>query len=146
MLSPAARAAVSRGAPHTPGRRLLVVEDNPVNQRVAQHMLLKLGHTVDVAQNGRDALEHLSVNRYDLVLMDCQMPEMDGLEATAIIRDPTSTVRDHAIPIIAMTANAFAEDRERCLAVGMNDFLRQARQPHGAGGHDREVDVLGRRG
>jgi two-component system, sensor histidine kinase and response regulator len=65
-------------------------------------------------------LEHAA---FDLVLMDCQMPEMDGLEATEQIRNPGSSVLDHAVPVIAMTANAFAEDRERCLAAGMDDFL-----------------------
>jgi signal transduction histidine kinase/CheY-like chemotaxis protein len=105
------------------GRRILVVEDNIVNQRVAQHMLLRLGHVVDLAQNGREALERLSADPYDLVLMDCQMPEMDGFEATTHIRRPDSGVLDHDIPIVAMTANAFDEDRERCLAAGMNDFL-----------------------
>jgi len=108
---------------YRPGRRILVVEDNPINQRIAEHMLRKLGHTMDLAQHGREALELLSAHRYDLVLMDCQMPEMDGIEATAHIRNPASSVLDHDIPVIAMTANAFAEDRERCLAVGMNDFL-----------------------
>jgi signal transduction histidine kinase/ActR/RegA family two-component response regulator len=105
------------------GRRLLVVEDNPTNQRVAEHMLTKLGHSVEIAQNGREALERLAQEHFDLVLMDCQMPEMDGLEATAHIRNETSAVLDHGVPIVAMTANAFAEDRDRCLAVGMNDFL-----------------------
>jgi signal transduction histidine kinase/ActR/RegA family two-component response regulator len=107
----------------TQGRRLLVVEDNAINQRVAQHMLTKLGHRVDVAQNGREALERLAREHYDLVFMDCQMPEMDGFEATRQIRNCESAVLDHAVPVIAMTANAFSEDRERCLAVGMNDFL-----------------------
>jgi signal transduction histidine kinase/CheY-like chemotaxis protein len=107
----------------TSGRRILVVEDNIVNQRVAQHMLLRLGHAVDLAENGRKAIERLSRDPYDLVLMDCQMPEMDGFEATIHIRRPDSGVLDRDIPIIAMTANAFDEDRKRCLAVGMNDFL-----------------------
>jgi signal transduction histidine kinase/CheY-like chemotaxis protein len=107
----------------TSGRRILVVEDNLVNQRVAQHMLLRLGHAVDLAENGREALVRLSASQYDLVLMDCQMPEMDGFEATTQIRRPDSTVLDRDVPIIAMTANAFDEDRKRCLAAGMNDFL-----------------------
>ena len=109
-------AAVHRGS-------VLLVEDNFVNQRVAVYMLTKLGATVDVANHGREALELLSRTRYDLVLMDCQMPEMDGFEATRIIRDPVSSVLDHEVPVIAMTANAFPEDRSRALNAGMNDFI-----------------------
>jgi signal transduction histidine kinase/CheY-like chemotaxis protein len=105
------------------GRRVLVVEDNPVNQRVAEHMLTKLGHRVQLAQNGREALEVLAREHFDVVLMDCHMPEMDGFEATTRIREGAAGVLDRSVPILAMTANAFAEDRERCIAVGMNDFL-----------------------
>jgi signal transduction histidine kinase/ActR/RegA family two-component response regulator len=120
----AAAPPVSRPMPAAASaRRVLVVEDNAINQRVAQHMLSKMGCAVDIANNGREALTRLSEQRYELVLMDCQMPEMDGLEATSHIRDPASTVLDHAVPVVAMTANAFAEDRDRCLAAGMNDFL-----------------------
>jgi signal transduction histidine kinase/CheY-like chemotaxis protein len=103
--------------------RLLLVEDNFVNQRVAVYMLTKLGYRVDVAPHGREAIDMLGKFNYALVLMDCQMPEMDGFEATRCIRDRNSTVRDHDIPVIAMTANAFPEDRARALACGMNDFL-----------------------
>jgi two-component system sensor histidine kinase/response regulator len=103
--------------------RVLLVEDNFVNQRVAVYMLTKLGHQVDVAKHGREAIDMLGKADYDLVLMDCQMPEMDGFEATRVIRDRSSAVIDHDIPVIAMTANAFPEDRERALACGMNDFL-----------------------
>jgi signal transduction histidine kinase/CheY-like chemotaxis protein len=103
--------------------RLLLVEDNFVNQRVAVYMLAKLGHQADVAKNGREAIDMLSTSDYGLVLMDCQMPEMDGFEATRVIRDRASSVIDHDIPVIAMTANAFPEDRARALASGMNDFL-----------------------
>jgi CheY-like chemotaxis protein len=103
--------------------RLLLVEDNFVNQRVAVYMLTKLGYLVDVAKHGREAIDMLSKSRYDLVLMDCQMPEMDGLEATRIIRDRSSTVLDHEVPVVAMTANAFPDDRARALVCGMNDFL-----------------------
>lgn len=105
------------------GGRLLLVEDNFVNQRVALYMLNKLGHRVDVARHGREAVAMLAKATYDLVLMDCQMPEMDGFEATRIIRDRNSSVLDHDVPVIAMTANAFPEDRARALAGGMNDFL-----------------------
>jgi len=103
--------------------RVLLVEDNFVNQRVAVYMLSKLGAQVDVAKHGREAIEILKNACYDLVLMDCQMPEMDGFEATRMIRDPSSAVLDHDVPVVAMTANAFAEDRARALAAGMNDFL-----------------------
>jgi signal transduction histidine kinase/ActR/RegA family two-component response regulator len=103
--------------------RVLLVEDNFVNQRVAVYMLAKLGHHVDVAKHGREAVEMLSKYGYDLVLMDCQMPEMDGFEATRVIRDRSSAVLDHEIPVVAMTANAFPEDRARALACGMNDYL-----------------------
>jgi signal transduction histidine kinase/FixJ family two-component response regulator len=110
--------------PATPlAGRVLLVEDNAVNQKVAAHVLAKMGLEVDVAQHGRDAIERLCTARYDAVLMDCQMPEMDGFEATRIIRDRGSRVLDHDVPILAMTANAFAEDRERCLLAGMDDFL-----------------------
>ncbi|HEY2591334.1 MAG TPA: ATP-binding protein, partial [Steroidobacteraceae bacterium] len=103
--------------------RLLLVEDNFVNQRVALYMLAKLGYHVDLANDGREALRRLGKERYDLVLMDCQMPELDGFEATRLIRDPTSEVLDHDVPIVAMTANAFPEDRARSLECGMSDFL-----------------------
>jgi signal transduction histidine kinase/ActR/RegA family two-component response regulator len=103
--------------------RLLLVEDNFVNQRVALYMLAKLGYQVDLANDGREAVHRLSKERYDLVLMDCQMPEMDGFEATRLIRDPTSGVLDHDVPIVAMTANAFPEDRARSLECGMSDFM-----------------------
>ncbi len=119
-------AAASPVATSTAGRRavrLLLVEDNFVNQRVAVYMLNKLGYQVDVALHGREALGMLAKLEYDLVLMDCQMPEMDGFEATRTIRDRNSSVLDHEVPVIAMTANAFPEDRARALACGMNDFL-----------------------
>jgi CheY-like chemotaxis protein/anti-sigma regulatory factor (Ser/Thr protein kinase) len=113
-----------RAAPPTPERtRVLLVEDNFVNQRVAMYMLTKLGYPYDVARDGREALERLRSGHYGIVLMDCQMPEMDGFEATRRIRDPRTDVTDHDVPIIAMTANAFPEDRARSMASGMNDFL-----------------------
>jgi signal transduction histidine kinase/ActR/RegA family two-component response regulator len=121
---PGAGPSLSGGAPRSPGSaRLLLVEDNFVNQRVALYMLAKLGFQVDVANDGREAIERLSNAHYELVLMDCQMPEMDGFEATKLVRDPGSGVLDHEVPIIAMTANAFPEDRARSIGCGMNDFL-----------------------
>jgi signal transduction histidine kinase/ActR/RegA family two-component response regulator len=124
-LTPPAPAPAASAAPATPvpPARLLLVEDNFVNQRVALYMLAKLGYHVDLANDGREALDRLGKERYDLVLMDCQMPEMDGFEATRLIRDPSSAILDHDVPIVAMTANAFPEDRARSLECGMSDFL-----------------------
>ncbi len=105
------------------GHRILLVEDNPVNQQVALALLKKLGYRAEAVDNGADAVRLLERETFDLVLMDCQMPVMDGYEATRIVRDPSSAVRDHRIPIVALTANAMAGDRERCLAVGMSDYM-----------------------
>jgi len=102
---------------------ILVVEDNATNQKVVMHMLARLGHRADAVGNGIEALLALEMIRYDLVLMDCQMPEMDGYDATRAIRAADSRVLDRGIPIIALTAGAMQEDRERALAVGMDDYL-----------------------
>ena len=101
--------------------RVLVAEDNEINQRIALRILEKSGFAADVVGNGRLALEALKRGHYDLVLMDVQMPEMDGFEATAAIRKLDSAIRE--IPIIAMTANAMAGDRERCISAGMDDYI-----------------------
>jgi signal transduction histidine kinase/AmiR/NasT family two-component response regulator len=101
----------------------LVAEDNAVNQMIIQAMLKQLGHTVTVVANGRQALEALAGNHYDVVLMDCNMPELDGMEATRRIRAGAAGVRDVHVTVIALTANAMDGDREKCLAAGMDDFL-----------------------
>ena len=125
--------------------RILLVEDNPVNQEVARIMLESLDHQIDISETGREAVNAVFRTTYDLILMDCQMPEMDGYEATRIIREreiqlsnlsPQSSVllmpnTEHQtpntelarLPIIAMTANAMTGDRERCLAAGMDDYI-----------------------
>jgi PAS domain S-box-containing protein len=102
---------------------ILLVEDNAINQMVAQLPLKKIGYHVDTVSNGLEAIQALQNTAYDLVLMDCQMPEMDGFTATTEIRAPNSTVLNPNIPIIAMTARALSDDREFCIAAGMNDYL-----------------------
>ncbi|MBZ5592429.1 MAG: response regulator [Acidobacteriia bacterium] len=103
--------------------RILLVEDNLTNQQVALGILKRLGLGADSVPNGAEAIKTLESNSYDMVLMDVQMPVLDGLEATRQIRDPRSAVRNRAIPIVAMTAHAMQGDRERCLDAGMNDYV-----------------------
>ncbi len=105
------------------GVRILLAEDNRINQKVAQALLHKLGYKADVVANGLEAVQALELINYDLVLMDCLMPEMDGFKATAMIRDASSKVLSHVVPIIAMTANAMMGDREDCIIAGMDDYL-----------------------
>ncbi len=105
-----------------PGLHILLAEDNPVNQLLAVRVLEKRGHRVEVAVNGRDALDKLQLSDFDLVLMDVQMPDMDGFEATTTLREKEGTTGRH-LPVIAMTAYALQGDRERCLAAGMDDYV-----------------------
>lgn len=102
--------------------RILLAEDNAVNQKLASRLLEKQGHNVVIAANGRQALAQLETEGFDLVLMDVQMPEMDGFEATTTIRKMEETTGTH-LPIVAMTAHAMQGDKERCLAAGMDGYL-----------------------
>ena len=102
--------------------RILLAEDNAVNQKLASRLLEKHGHNVVTAANGRQALERLENESFDLVLMDVQMPEIDGFEATAAIRKKEEATGTH-LPIMAMTAHAMQGDKERCLAAGMDGYL-----------------------
>jgi CheY-like chemotaxis protein len=107
--------------PETAVVRVLLVEDTPINQKVATRQLEKLGCRVDAASTGTHAIVLLQKASYDLVLMDCQMPEMDGYTATRVIRGLEEGKRH--TPIIAMTASATEADRDRCLAAGMDDYV-----------------------
>jgi CheY-like chemotaxis protein len=102
---------------------ILLAEDDPVSQELATGILQKGGHSVVVVGNGREALAALGRQHFDLILMDVQMPEMDGIEATQTIRSPQSSSFDPDVPIIGMTAHALKEDRERCLEAGMSGYV-----------------------
>jgi CheY-like chemotaxis protein len=102
--------------------KILVVEDNVVNQKLLVRLLERRGYRVDVAANGREAVEATARITYDCIFMDCQMPDMDGFAATAAIRQREAITGQH-VPILAMTANVMQGDRERCLAAGMDDYM-----------------------
>ena len=120
--------ALPREAAPRRGLRILLAEDNRVNQAVASRILAKLGHILVIANNGLEAIEQLKQQAFDLVLMDVQMPEMDGILATKAIREHEKSTHDH-IPIIAMTAHAMTGDRARCLAAGMDGFVTKPINP-----------------
>jgi CheY-like chemotaxis protein len=116
-------APAAEGKNDTPSprpERILIAEDNRINQKVVQGLLKKFGFNTEIANNGREALELTQQHHYDLLFMDCQMPEMDGYEATHQIRQH---LKSDTLPIVAMTANAMDGDMEKCLACGMNDYI-----------------------
>ncbi|MDD2664773.1 MAG: ATP-binding protein [Dechloromonas sp.] len=119
---PTETGAANGGDIGLPPLRILLVEDSPTNQKVADGMLTRQGHHVEIAGNGAEALARLAEADFDVVVMDCQMPVMDGFEATRRLRRSTA-VRDPKIPVIALTANAMQGDREACLAAGMDDYI-----------------------
>src|SRR6185503_2970282 len=108
-------------------RRVLLAEDNPVNQHVAASLLRRRGHEVDVVENGKQALAAIATTNYDVILMDVQMPEMDGITATRRIRVLPGGAH---LPIYALTAHALPEERQRCLDAGMSGFLTKPFRPH----------------
>ncbi len=127
-VASAASAATAAGspvgaAPPSAIGRVLVVEDDPVNQTIVSAMLGQAGFHAEVAADGRQALRRCAEEHFDVVLMDWQMPDMDGIEVTRRLRDGAAGPRGVSVPVVALTANAFAEDRAACLAAGMNDFL-----------------------
>jgi CheY-like chemotaxis protein len=128
---PAPEALQRESEPHSPGRPLmvLVAEDNPVNRQVAAHLLRKHGHQVVLVENGRAAVEEFYREEFDVVLMDVQMPGMDGYQATAAIRERERNIGSSRTPIVALTAHAMKGDREHCLAAGMDEYLPKPIDP-----------------
>jgi len=121
-----------------PSLRVLLAEDNAVNQKLACRLMEKRGHSVVVAGTGRAVLEALENQEFDLILMDVQMPDMDGFEATEAIREREKSSGKH-LPIIAMTAHAMAGDREHCLAAGMDGYVPKPISPQEL---EKEIDRL----
>ena len=117
------QAPTEEGMALTANMHILLVEDEQTNQLILKSILEKFGYRVDLAGNGKECLLMLQDNDYALVLMDCMMPVMNGYETTSVIRDQMSDVKSHSIPVIALTANAMREDRDKCLAAGMDDYL-----------------------
>ena len=111
-----------------PALYILLAEDNIINQKVAVRILEKEGHEVVVANNGREVLDMMKNQSFDIILMDVQMPEMDGIETTAAIREEEKKTKKH-IPIVAMTALAVKGDREQCLEAGMDDYVAKPIKP-----------------
>jgi PAS domain S-box-containing protein len=125
----ASQGSAISAAPAKPRARILVVEDHPVNREVMLIILGQLGYEADAVCDGQEAVRAVQASQYDLVLMDCQMPVMDGYDATRLIRDPATAALNSSIPIIAVTAFAMAGDREKCRRAGMDDFLPKPVEP-----------------
>ena len=123
LLQPSFLEETHREPFNASGIRILLTEDDPVAQKIVSKLLQSCGYLVDVVCDGKEAVDALVKNDYALVLMDCMMPEMNGYEVTAVIRDPASEVRRHDIPVIALTGNAMRQDCDYCLAAGMDDHL-----------------------
>jgi CheY-like chemotaxis protein len=130
LVPPASEVTSVEAAPLHAARpqRILVAEDNPINQTVIARILEKAGHQVVLAQNGRQAVELWAASRFDVIFMDVQMPEMDGLEATGEIRRRERDTGERTC-VMAMTANAMSGDRERCLAAGMDGYFTKPMRP-----------------
>jgi len=134
LTQPAAASTLIKGMQPEKGRKemkdlnILLVEDNPINQRITQLMLEPLIKRLEIARNGKEALDMFGTARYDMILMDVQMPVMNGLVAAEKIRNLEMSTQVH-IPIIAITANAMLGDREQCLAVGMDDYISKPIEP-----------------
>ena len=129
---PAIHVAVPAGAAEVvlmrdfSGSRILLVEDEPINREIATALLEEVGLVIDAAEDGNVAVDLAADNDYALILMDMQLPTLDGVSATQLIRAASTGQR---VPIVAMTANAFAEDRQRCIDAGMNDFISKPVDP-----------------
>ncbi len=119
----AALPAMTDVPPHAPPVRVLLVDDNPINQLVAREMLLSLGVQVDTADDGAEALLRLDEAAYDIVFMDVMMPVLDGLACTRALREREAARASPRLTVVALTANAMTGDRERCLESGMDDYL-----------------------
>jgi CheY-like chemotaxis protein len=130
VIAAAARAPTPiAAAPATDGLKLLLVEDNTANQMVAKMLFEKMGHSVVIAVNGQEALAKLNGHHFDAVIMDCQMPVMDGYEATRRIRSGKEPGVNASVPIIALTAHAMPDDRQKCLNAGMDDYMSKPIRP-----------------